>query len=228
MAKRLRTIIEGGSAAFFSDCFVLCRGKGIFMSQRIFVRPASVFLCWCLLLDLIAVGPLGAQTNADIAALNIIVMEAEGSLNNIKARTAREPIVRVEDDNHKPVAGVLVTFIAPGDGPSGTFLNGAKSIQQVTDMNGVAKAGRFRPNTATGQFQIQVVASFNGKFANAVIHQSNILPTTGTFLGLSAKSWIIITSVAAAGGVGAGIAAGRSSGSGTTITAGGGTVTAPR
>ena len=35
----------------------------------------------------------------------IEVVEGDGAINNIRQRTAREPIVQVEDENHKPVAG---------------------------------------------------------------------------------------------------------------------------
>ena len=42
--------------------------------------------------------------------LNLVVIEGEGSINNIRQRTAREPVVQVEDQNHKPVAGAVVVF----------------------------------------------------------------------------------------------------------------------
>ena len=37
--------------------------------------------------------------------LNIVIVDGEGDTNNIRQHTAREPIVQVEDENHKPVAG---------------------------------------------------------------------------------------------------------------------------
>ena len=43
-------------------------------------------------------------------ALRIVILEGEDVSNNIKERTAREPIVQVEDENHKPVAGAAVLF----------------------------------------------------------------------------------------------------------------------
>ena len=42
--------------------------------------------------------------------LNIVIVEGDGAINNIRQRTAREPIVQVEDQNHKPVAGAAVVF----------------------------------------------------------------------------------------------------------------------
>ena len=32
--------------------------------------------------------------------LNLVVLEGEGATNNIRQRTAREPIVQVQDENH--------------------------------------------------------------------------------------------------------------------------------
>ena len=32
-----------------------------------------------------------------------LCVEGDGAINNIRQRTAREPIVQVEDENHKPV-----------------------------------------------------------------------------------------------------------------------------
>ena len=53
------------------------------------------------------------------AKLNIVIVEGEGAINNIRQRTAREPIVQVEDENRRPVAGAAVLFLLPEDGPGG-------------------------------------------------------------------------------------------------------------
>ncbi len=59
--------------------------------------------------------------------LNIVIIEGEGAINNIKQRTAREPVVQVEDENHKPVAGAAVIFALSDQGAGGTFAGGAHS-----------------------------------------------------------------------------------------------------
>jgi hypothetical protein len=41
---------------------------------------------------------------APVHTLNLVIVEGDGVINNIRQRTAREPIVQVEDENHKPVA----------------------------------------------------------------------------------------------------------------------------
>src|ERR1700680_383356 len=38
-------------------------------------------------------------------ALNLVVVQGEGAINNVRQRTARDPIVPVEDQNHKTIAG---------------------------------------------------------------------------------------------------------------------------
>ena len=55
------------------------------------------------------------------SALNLVIVEGEGAINNIRQRTARETIVQVEDENHRPVAGAVVAFLLPSDGASGVF-----------------------------------------------------------------------------------------------------------
>src|ERR1700760_600446 len=55
--------------------------------------------------------------------LFINILDGEGALNNIRRRDAREPVVQVTDENHKPVSGALVLFlIHNGDhGATATF-----------------------------------------------------------------------------------------------------------
>ena len=71
------------------------------------------------------------------AELQILVIGGEGSINNVKQRTAREPIVEVRDRNNRPVAGAVVLFEAPRNGASGTFLGGSSSLRVTTDRKSV-------------------------------------------------------------------------------------------
>src|SRR3954447_17556088 len=74
------------------------------------------------------------------ASLQITILDGEEAINNIRQRTAREPIVQVEDENHKPVAGAAVIFLLPNDGAGGTFAGGARTLTTVTDSKGQAVA----------------------------------------------------------------------------------------
>src|SRR5271163_2790014 len=49
-------------------------------------------------------------------SLRIVILEGEDVSNNIKERTAREPIIQVQDENHKPVAGAAVLFSIDSQG----------------------------------------------------------------------------------------------------------------
>lgn len=140
--------------------------------------------------------------------LNIIVVEGEGAINNIKQRTSRETIVQVEDENHKPIAGAAVVFLLPGDGPGGAFVDGSRSATLVTDAQGQAALPKMQPNQLTGNFQIRVNASYQGRQGNATITQSNaagVAASGAAHAGISGKTIGIIVGIAAAGAVGAAV-----------------------
>jgi hypothetical protein len=119
---------------------------------------------------LAAVVTLGAQQPSE---LQILVIGGEGSINNVKQRTAREPVVEVRDRNNRPVAGALVLFEAPNDGASGTFLGGSRALRVTTDAQGRAVGQGFRPNTTQGDFVLQVTATAGAATAATAIHMRN-------------------------------------------------------
>ena len=45
-----------------------------------------------------------AAQDSPAPRLEIVIVQDDGAINNIKQRTARETIVEVRDENHKPVA----------------------------------------------------------------------------------------------------------------------------
>ena len=125
--------------------------------------------------------PLLAQTVPPAPMmLHITILDGEDSLNNIRERTAREPVVQVEDENHKPVAGALLIFSIQngGTGAGGTF-NGLSTLSVTTDSEGKAVAHGLQPNATSGSYTIGVTATFGALVANAVIHQSNIAGGAG-------------------------------------------------
>lgn len=111
---------------------------------------------------------------APVHSLVITILDGEGSLNNIRQRTAREPIVEVDDENHKPIAGAAVLFTLPSSGPSATFADGAQTLSMTTDTAGRVAIQGMRPNDIPGSFNIQVRASYNGATGQATIHQKNV------------------------------------------------------
>ena len=174
-----------------------------------------------------------AAAQAPQAMLNLVIVEGEGAINNVKQRVNREPIVQVEDENHKPIAGAAVVFFLPADGPSGVFANGSRSLTLTTGADGRATAAAIRRNNLSGQMQIRVTASFAGQTANAMITQTNVAAAAGA-AGLSATAKLLIILGVAAGAATAGAIVATRGGSSSpaapppiTISAGSPTVGAP-
>jgi hypothetical protein len=110
----------------------------------------------------------------EAAELTITILDGEGALNNIRQRTAREPIVQVEDKNHKPVAGALVLFaINDGSGGAGATVNGLTSLSVRTGVDGKAQLHGLQPNNVSGEFSITVTATVGTMVATVIIHQKN-------------------------------------------------------
>jgi hypothetical protein len=198
------------------------------------MRPTphhSIFLIFLVILNLLGIPGWSQQAPA---GLQIVIVEGEGALNNIKQRVNRDPIVQVEDENHKPIAGAAVVFILPNQGPGGTFANGTSTLTTTTDAQGQAVARGIRFNNQVGNMQMRVTASFGGQTATAVITQTNLIgASSGGGAGGSGVKWLIIAGVAGAVAAGV-IIATRGSGSSTpptptvTITPGTPTVGAPQ
>jgi len=192
-----------------------------------------------LLSGLIAL-PLAAQETP--GKLNLVIIDGDGAINNIKQRTAREPVVQVEDENHRPVAGVAIVFTLPEQGATGTFPGGGHSLTVMSDSQGRAAAHGLRPNNVQGKYQIRVTASKNGQTANTNITQTNALVAAGAAAGATAGisgKLIAVIAVAAAAATGGALYATHSGGGSSsatiasgpslvTISPGSGTVGPPR
>ena len=136
--------------------------------------------------------------------IEIVVVEGEGAVNNIRQRAARDPVIRVEDENHKPVAGAAVVFTLPISGTTGEFSNGSKTLTVTTDQDGLAAAHGLKTNQVEGKLQIYVTSSYRGLRARALINQVTVAgPGSATHGGGSSKVWIILAVVAAAAAGGA-------------------------
>jgi hypothetical protein len=156
------------------------------------------FLIFLLLFNFFS-GPAFAQQ----PELRIVIVEGDGTINNIKQRVNVEPVIEVRDPDNKLVEGAAVVFFLPAQGPGGTFSNGTRTLTTSTDRMGRAAARGIRPNNQTGRFDIRVTASYQGATASAAITQTNISGATpgGGGMGVGTKAWIIL---AICGGVVAG------------------------
>lgn len=182
-------------------------------------------------LALLALCSKAGWCQAPRQTLNIAIVEGEGAINNIKGRVNRDPVIQVEDENHRPIAGAAVVFFLPNQGPGGVFANGTKTLTLTTDAQGRATAAGIQRNNISGQMQIRVTASYAGQTASAVITQTNI---AGGGPGLSKTAKVLIGVGLAGGAIAGAVAATRGGGSSSstttppiTITAGTPTVTHP-
>jgi hypothetical protein len=189
-------------------------------------RYGTVFLCLCLLGGASAGAqepspPQPAQPNttqpntpqSSTTKLNINVVEGAGAVNNIRTRAAREFTVEVDDENDHPVAGAVVTFLAPTEGPGGSFAGDTQLLTVMTDKDGRAIAGSFRPNNSVGDYKIQVTATLGDQTGSTTISQSNQALAVAAAKH-SNKTVLILVAVGAAVAVGAGVGlAGHGSGS---------------
>ena len=154
--------------------------------------------------------PASFGQNAAPARINVIVVQGEGLTTNTRQRVARDPVVRIEDDDHRPVDGAVVVFALPVSGTSGEFFNGAKNLTVVTAKDGLATARGLRTNDVPGTLQIYVMASYQGLRARGLINEvveaapgaPVASPEVHTAKSSGKWKWILL-GVAAAGGAGA-------------------------
>ena len=131
--------------------------------------------------------------------LKIVVLEGQNAVNNIRQRTARDPVVEIRDESDRPVAGATVTFLLPESGPSGIFPNGSRMVTTVSDEKGQAAGLGLRPNKLAGDFQIRVTASHQGQTASAAISQTNAGTPPSAVSGKS-MAMVALAGAAAVGG----------------------------
>lgn len=148
------------------------------------------------------------------ARLNLVIVEGEGAINNIRQRTAREPIVQVTDENDRPVAGATVFFLLPDSGPGGAFAGGGQSLKVVTDNQGRAVMRGFRANAQSGKYQIKVEASYQNLTASTTINQANAVLTAGAAAGAGGAGKLIAILAVVGAGVAGGVFAATRSGNG--------------
>lgn len=143
-------------------------GAQTILAQNIAAEPTVSFSS--------SVGP--AQDAAQPKALHIVILEGDEAINNIRDRTAREPIVQVEDENHKPVAGALVLFTLHGGTGATGSASSLGSLSVTTGADGHAVAHGLQINQVTGKVTIDVHATSGNLSADTTIHQTNVTSTT--------------------------------------------------
>jgi len=108
---------------------------------------------------------------AQVANLQIKVLEGEGGVHPAGAHVTRPLTVEVTDESGRPVAGAAVSFQLPPTGPGGLFLNGLRTDLVLTDANGRATLHGVQLNRTEGGFRIRITAVKEQARAGAVSMQ---------------------------------------------------------
>jgi hypothetical protein len=148
----------------------------------------------------------GTLARAAVTVPRIEILEGDGAINNIRLHRAKAPVVRVVDQDGRPLLNVAVTFLLPAQGPGGTFVDGRRSLTVMTDSNGQAVARGLRPNNNAGQFQIRVTASYQGQATSTIVTQTNAEPAGG---GGSTKAIVILALLGGGAAAAAALALGK-------------------
>jgi len=113
-----------------------------------------------------------APAQETVSKIEMEVVAGEGATVNAGQRVAVVPVVRIVDQNNRPVRGAVVVFNLPVSGTSGEFSNGGKNLSLMTDQNGTATATGLRANGIPGRLQILVTASYRGANTRGFINQT--------------------------------------------------------
>lgn len=98
--------------------------------------------------------------NTPAAPARLAVAGGDGQAAPVNTAFAVPFQVLVYDAFGNPVPGATVTFVAPSEGPGGTFEGGTATVSVSTDGGGRATAPVFTANAVPGTFS--VVGSLNG------------------------------------------------------------------
>lgn len=150
---------------------------------------------------------------AQVAILQIRIIEGEGGVHAPGSRSPRPLTVTVTDETGRPVERAAVSFHMPDEGPGGTFANGLRTIVVMTDGQGQASAHGMQWNRLAGRFQIRITASKEQGRAGTVSFQyisgSGTAATAHASPGGHRTLWIVAALVAGGAATGV-VAAGRS------------------
>ena len=179
------------------------------------MKSLALTLAWILFCQGMARPVRAQETQAPaVTRLNIVVVEGEGAIDNAQQGLTTQPVVRVEDENQKPVAGAAVLFALPTEGSTGVFSNGTQTLMINTDRNGIAAVKGMRANRVSGKLVIHVIASYRGLSARAEINQTiEGVPGAKSSTGGHHTTLIVVLAVVAAAGAGGAYFALRKSGS---------------
>jgi hypothetical protein len=122
------------------------------VGRKAFLRVRSLWLAALVI-------ALSCPATAQVAILQIQVIEGEGAVHPPGSRSSRPLTVEITDETGRPVPGAAVSFHLPEDGPSGAFVNGLRTGVATTDAQGRASLHGMQVNRISGRFQIRIMVS---------------------------------------------------------------------
>jgi hypothetical protein len=158
---------------------------------------------------------MGAAT-AQVAILQIHIIEGEGAVHPPGSKISRPLVVEVTDETGRPVPSAAVSFHLPDDGPTGVFLNGLRTEVSTTDATGRAALHGLVLNRTPGRFLIRVVASKEQARAGVISFQYIAEPRSGAAAASPSRSpagprqgasaggharWLIVAAIVGGGAV---------------------------
>lgn len=102
---------------------------------------------------------LSTTATAQVASLQIQVIEGEGGAHAPGSRSKRPLVVLIRDEAGQRVSGAAVSFHLPEEGPSGLFSNGLRTDVATSDKQGRATPRALHWNRVPGRLQIRIIAS---------------------------------------------------------------------
>ncbi|MCU1234157.1 MAG: hypothetical protein JWP63_2124 [Candidatus Solibacter sp.] len=143
------------------------------------------------------------MASAQVAILQIKVVEGEGAVHLPGVRSPRNLVAEVTDETGRPVSGAAVSFHVPESGPGGAFPNGLRTEIVITDSHGRATLHGFLANRTAGRFQLRILASREQARAGIVSFQyvADLKPSAATPTARNNKKWLVIGAGIAGGAV---------------------------
>ena len=150
---------------------------------------------------------------AQVAILQIRVVEGEGAVHQPGTRSTRPITVEITEETGKPVPGAAVSFHLPENGPGGAFVNGLRTEVVITDAHGRASLHGLLANRTPGRFQIRILASKEQARAGTVSFQYVAEPRGGVAAASAAPpsrlKWLALAAAVAGGAAAGFLASGR-------------------